>query len=182
MYFIFFCKDETLSTNTNDNDNQTEDLLRSLNVKNINQRKKSFDQNNRVNLSKPFNLTEKKQKREGDTTGQKQKYIKKNLIHFFFEINLFNRKIRPHVILDTESNEVKTLTRQVAESLTPPNSSNDSSHIEQELLDVLRGHHVVSKTTRRNEKKSEDFQQKQAEKRTHTTSNIDIEKTNDAFS
>jgi hypothetical protein len=95
------------------------------------------------------------------------------------------------VILDTESNEVKTLTRQLADSLTPPNSSNDSSNIEQELLDVLRGHRVVSKNARRMEKKSEFSQevseQKQDEKsltkkRTRTTSNVDVEKTTEAFS
>ncbi len=95
------------------------------------------------------------------------------------------------MILDTESNEVKTLTRQLADSLTPPNSSNDSSNIEQELLDVLRGHRVVSKNARRMEKKSEFSQevseQKQDEKsltkkRTRTTSNVDVEKTTEAFS
>ncbi len=104
---------------------------------------------------------------------------------------IFNRKSRPHVILDTDSNEVKTLTRQVADSLTPPNSSNDSSNIEQELLDVLRGHRVVSKSARRMEKKpefsQEDSEQKQydrssTKKRTRTTSNIDNEKTTEAFS
>jgi len=107
---------------------------------------------------------------------------------------IFNRKSRPNVILDTESNEVKILTRQVADSLTPPNSPNDSSNIEQELLDVLRGHRVVSKNARRMEKKSEKSQeysqQKQydegekssTKKRTHTTSNVDIEKTSEAFS
>ncbi len=95
------------------------------------------------------------------------------------------------MILDTESNEVKTLTRQLADSLTPPNSSNDSSNIEQELLDVLRGHRVVSKNARRMEKKSEFSQevseQKQDEKsstkkRTRTTPNVDVEKTTEAFS
>jgi len=104
---------------------------------------------------------------------------------------IFNRKSRPQVILDTDSNEVKTLTRQVAESLTPPNSSNDSSNIEQELLDVLRGHRVVSKNARRMEKKPEfspeDSEQKQnnrsaTKQRTRTTSNVDNEKTTEAFS
>jgi len=104
---------------------------------------------------------------------------------------IFNRKSRPQVILDTDSNEVKTLTRQVAESLTPPNSLNDSSNIEQELLDVLRGHRVVSKNARRMEKKPEfspeDFEQKQNDRsatkqRTRTTSNVDNEKTTEAFS
>ncbi len=81
------------------------------------------------------------------------------------------------------------LTRQVADSLTPPNSSNDSSNIEQELLDVLRGHRVVSKTARRMEKKAE-FSQEESEqkqydrskKRTQITSNVDVEKTTEAFS
>jgi len=105
---------------------------------------------------------------------------------------IFNRKSRPNVILDTESNEVKILTRQVADSLTPPNLSNDSSNnIEQELLDALRGHRVVSKNARRMEKRpefsQEDSEQKQSDRsstkeRTRTTSNIDAEKTTEAFS
>ncbi len=97
---------------------------------------------------------------------------------------LFIRKSRPNIILDTESNEVKTLTRQVADSLTPTNSPNDSSNIEQELLDALRGHRVVSKTARRTDKKQE-FSQEESDrtiKRTSTTANIDVEKTTEAFS
>jgi hypothetical protein len=94
---------------------------------------------------------------------------------------LFNRKYRPNIILDTESNEVRTLTRQVADSLTPANSPSDSNNIEQELLDVLRGHRVVSKTARRTEKKPEESDRpvKQASK---TATNVDAEKTTEAFS
>ncbi len=99
------------------------------------------------------------------------------------------RKSHPNVILDTESNEVKILTRQLADSLTPANSPNDSNNIEQELLDVLRGHRVVSKNARRTEKKSElsqnNFESKQfdrTKKRTPPTTNVDVEKTTDAFS
>jgi hypothetical protein len=76
---------------------------------------------------------------------------------------------------------VKSLTRQVADSLTPANSANDSQNIEQELLDVLRGHRVVSKNARRMEKISEDLEQKQAEQAKKPT-NVDVEKTTDAFS
>lgn len=108
-------------------------------------------------------------------------------------MNLFHRKSRPHVILDTESDEVKTLTRQVADSLTPPNSSNDNSmNIEQELLDVLRGHRVVSKNTRKAEKKTygsqNDFEKKQfdrsstSKKQTQSSSSPDAQKTTEAFS
>ncbi len=96
------------------------------------------------------------------------------------------RKSHPNVILDTESNEVKILTRQLADSLTPANSPNDSNNIEQELLDVLRGHRVVSKNARRTEKKSElSHESKQfdrTKKRTPPTTNVDVEKTTDAFS
>jgi hypothetical protein len=107
---------------------------------------------------------------------------------------LSNRKSRPHVILDTESNEVKILTRQVADSLTPPNAPNESSNIEQELLDVLRGHRVVSKNTRRMEKKAEfsqeyseqkqhnEYERSSAKKQTRPTSDADAEKTTEAFS
>ena len=76
---------------------------------------------------------------------------------------LFARKSRPHVILDTESNDVKILTRQVADSLTPPNSTQQSSSIEQDLLDVLRGHRVVSKSARRLEKQSAPSEEKPSE-------------------
>ena len=57
------------------------------------------------------------------------------------------------MILDTESSEVQNLTRKLAEVLSPPNASNEQQNIEQELLDVLRGHHVVSKMARRFDKK-----------------------------
>lgn len=73
---VFIFQDGTLS---NDDGNQTEDLLRSLNVKNLNRRKKFVNERDRsssqdkVDLAKPFNLTERKQKREGDQSGQKQK-------------------------------------------------------------------------------------------------------------
>lgn len=87
---------------------------------------------------------------------------------------------------------MKTLTRQVADSLTPPNSPNESGNIEQELLDVLRGHKVVSKTTRRSEKKldeqsEENFEEKQSDKsstkkRTRTSPNVDVQKSTEAFS
>jgi hypothetical protein len=84
---------------------------------------------------------------------------------------------------------VKLLTRQVADSLTPTTSPNESSNIEQELLDVLRGHRVVSKNARRTDTKSEPSQeyseqgQKSTTKRqTHSTSDADVEKTNEAFS
>ena len=100
---------------------------------------------------------------------------------------IFNRKSRPNVILDTESNEVKTLTRQVADSLTPANAASDSSNIEQELLDVLRGHRVISKAARRMERKVESPPEHSAEpqqvdrkkKRIPTT---DVEKTTEVFS
>lgn len=112
------------------------------------------------------------------------------------------RKVHPNVILDTESDEVRTLTRQVADSLAPNKSSNDSNNIEQELLDALRGHQVVSKTDRRAEKKLEKSQENietpkkqfdKTKKRTRTppppsssssqtTANIDVEKTTEAFS
>ena len=98
------------------------------------------------------------------------------------------------MILDTESSEVKVLTRQVADSLTPANSPNESSNIEQELLDVLRGHRVVSKAARKMESKpehreefskSDDYKraEKSARKKpTQPTSNVNIEKTTEAFS
>ena len=102
--------------------------------------------------------------------------------------------MRPQVILDTESSEVKLLTRQVADSLTSPNSPNESSNIEQELLDVLRGHRVVSKTERRTENKPEhreehsEFKNLEGherparKKQTRSTSNVNVEKTTEAFS
>lgn len=94
------------------------------------------------------------------------------------------------MILDTESDEVKILTRQVADSLTPASSPNDSSNIEQELLDVLRGHRVVSKTARRMEKKPEltpeDSAAKQVDRvvktRTRPPANVDGESSTEAFS
>ncbi|CAF3332382.1 unnamed protein product [Rotaria socialis] len=161
---------------------QVKDLLRGLNAKNSNHQKQSLEQrdrsssNDRVNLAKPFDTTEKKQKREGEHGGQKDK------------------KIRPQVILDTELNEVKILTRQVANSLTSPSSPNESSNIEQELLDVLRGHRVVSKNDRRTENKPEhreehsEFKNRGAherparKKQTRSTSNVNVEKTTEAFS
>ncbi len=106
----------------------------------------------------------------------------------------FFRKSHSKVILDTESNEVKMLTRQIADSLTPPNTPNESSNIEQELLDVLRGHRVVSKNARRMEKKSESpseySQQKQygeydrssTKRRSRPVSDDGAEKTTEAFS
>jgi len=51
-------REKLLST---DVDHQTEDLLRSLNVKNLDRRKKSPDEH-KLNLAKPFDLKEKKQK------------------------------------------------------------------------------------------------------------------------
>lgn len=104
-------------------------------------RKKPLNPNEKLNLAKPFDPNQKKFKRDGEQTGQKPK------------------KIHPNVILDTESDEVRTLTRQVADSLAPNKSSNDSNNIEQELLDALRGHQVVSKTDRRAEKKLEKSQE-----------------------
>lgn len=85
---------------------------------------------------------------------------------------------------------MKILTRQVADSLTPPNSPNDSSNIEQELLDVLRGHRVVSKLARRMEKKEnatpEESEEKKmdrtAKTRTQTNLSTDGEKSAEAFS
>lgn len=115
--------------------------------------------------------------------------------------NLFPRKTHPNIILDTESDEVRTLTRQVADSLTPTTSLSESSNIEQELLDVLRGHRVASKTARRTEKKTEmsqeNLEQKKqfdkTKKRTRTPApqlipepppkaSVDVEKTTEAFS
>lgn len=100
---------------------------------------------------------------------------------------LSSRTSRPHVILDTESDEVKILTRQVADSLTPTSSPNESSNIEQELLDVLRGHRVVSKNTRRMEKKADvsagESQQKKVDQSAKTrTRTVDEEKSTEAFS
>lgn len=78
----------------------------------------------------------------------------------------------------------------MADSLTPPNAPSDGSNIEQELLDVLRGHRVVSKNARRMEKKadvmSEEFEEKKidrtAKTRTQTNLNADGEKSAEAFS
>jgi hypothetical protein len=70
-------KGGTLSSN--DDSQQTGDLLRSLN---LNRRKKSLDERtqtssssstDRLNLAKPLDLTGKKQKRAGEQTGQKAK-------------------------------------------------------------------------------------------------------------
>ena len=81
---------------------------------------------------------------------------------------------------------MKTLTRQVADYLTPTNASSDSNNIEQELLDALRGHRVVSKAARRVEKKPEfppeDSEPQQVDRRKTRTSTIDAEKTTEAFS
>ena len=79
---------------------------------------------------------------------------------------------------------MKTLTRQVADSLTPGSSSADSSNIEQELLDALRGHRVVSKAARRTEKKQESPPEESDRtiKRTSTTANVDVKKSAEAFS
>ncbi|CAF1171697.1 unnamed protein product [Rotaria sordida] len=165
-----------------DDGHQAEDLLRTLNVKHLNRQKKSVNvrdrssPNDTVKFTKSFDSKERKPKREGEQSGQKEK------------------KVRPPVILDTESSEVKTLTRQVADSLTPVNSPNESSNIEQELLDVLRGHRVVSKTARRLEHKFEhreeysdlkqhsEYEKSPKRKQTRTTSNINVEKTTEAFS
>lgn len=57
VFFLLF-KGETLSSNNDGN--QKEDSFR-----NLNRKKKSFDERDRVNLAKPFDLNEKKQKREG---------------------------------------------------------------------------------------------------------------------
>ncbi|CAF2074563.1 unnamed protein product [Rotaria magnacalcarata] len=161
---------------------QAKDLLRSLNVKNSNHQKQSLEQrdrsssNDRVNLAKPLDTKERKQNREGEHDGEKDK------------------KIRPQVILDTESSDVKLLTRRVADSLTSPSSPNESSNIEQELLDVLRGHRVVSKKERRTENKPEHREQHAEfknhegherparKKQTRSTSNVNVEKTTEAFS
>lgn len=106
----------------------------------------------------------------------------------------FHRKSHPQVILDTESNEVKILTRQVADSLTPSNTPNENRNIEQELLDVLRGHRVVSKNARRMEKKSElsseysernqyeESERSPTQKRSRPVSADDTEKTTEVFS
>ncbi|CAF3444881.1 unnamed protein product [Rotaria sp. Silwood1] len=103
-------------------------------------------------------------------------------------------KVRPPVILDTESSEVKTITRQVADSLTPTNSPNESSNIEQELLDALRGHRIVSKTARRIENKPEhreeysdlkqhdEYERTPKKRQTRPASNVNVEKTTEAFS
>ncbi|CAF0884424.1 unnamed protein product [Adineta steineri] len=167
---------------SNDDSNQTDDLLQSLNIQNVNRRKNYVEElqrlssSNKLNLAKPFNVTEKKQRRDGEQNAQKQK------------------QSRPQVILDTDSNEVKILTRQVADSLTPPSTPNESSNIEQELLDVLRGHRVVSKNTRRMDKKTEfspeHSEQKQyneqdrlpLKKRIRPTADSNTEQTTEAFS
>ena len=106
----------------------------------------------------------------------------------------FNRQARPRGILDTESNEVKVLTRQVADSLTPPNMPNEGNKIEQELLDVLRGHRIISKSERlkniktesleeESEKKSHDKYQKSSKKQqANIISDAGFEKTTAAFS
>ncbi|CAF0733999.1 unnamed protein product [Adineta ricciae] len=160
------------------NESRSDDVLRTLNVKNSNQRKKFVGDrtrspsNNKVNFAKPFNTTEKKYKHEGKQDGQSQK------------------KSHPQVILDTESDEVKILTRQVADFLTPPTTPDGGSNIEQELLDVLRGHHVVSKNAQRMDKHIEHPSEKEyserdrspARKRTRPTSNTNTEKTTEAFS
>ena len=110
---------------------------------------------------------------------------------------LFARKSRPHVILDTDSNDVRILTRQVADSLTPPNSADQSSSIEQDLLDVLRGHRVVSKSARRlgkedapseekpsepSRKSSETSKKPIVQKRARPTTSAAAEQTSEAFS
>jgi hypothetical protein len=66
-------KGEKLSSN--DDSQQTGDLLRSLN---LNRRKDersrtSSSSTDRLNLAKPLDLTGKKQKRAGEQTGQKAK-------------------------------------------------------------------------------------------------------------
>jgi len=98
------------------------------------------------------------------------------------------KKSRPQVILDTDLSEVKVLTRQVADSLTPKNAPTERNHIEEELLEVLRGHRVVSKTTRRTPEKStappptEQKNSSKQQKATPTTDSRKIEKTTEAFS
>ncbi|CAF0782066.1 unnamed protein product [Adineta ricciae] len=160
------------------NESRSDDVLRTLNVKNPNQRKKFVGDrtrspsNDKVNFAKPLTITEKKYKREGKQDGQSQK------------------KSHPQVILDTESSEVKILTRQVADLLTPPTTPDGSSNIEQELLDVLRGHHVVSKKTQRMDKQFEHSSENEyserdgspVRKRTRSTSNTNTEETTEAFS
>ncbi|CAF3432969.1 unnamed protein product [Rotaria sp. Silwood1] len=165
-----------------DDDHQTEDLLRSLNVKNLNRQKKFVNErdrsssNDRIKSAKSFESRDRKPKREGEQSGQKE------------------IKVRPPVILDTESSEVKTLTRQVADSLTPANLPNESSNIEQELLDALRGHRIVSKTARRIENKPEhreehsdlkqhdEYERTSKKRQTRPASNVNVEKTTEAFS
>jgi hypothetical protein len=96
----------------------------------------------------------------------------------------------PPVILDTESNDVQTLTRQVADSLTPPNASHERINIEQELLAVLRGHNVISKANRRSEKrsdmpatkKSENHEQTSTTRSTRPKLDDFAQQTTDAFS
>ena len=102
----------------------------------------------------------------------------------------FYRKNRPSVILETESNELKTLTRQIADSLTPPNTPNESNNIEQELIDVLRGHRVITKNQRQindqlkfsEVKQDTQYERTSTKRRTRTASNVDIEKTTETFS
>lgn len=68
MYIYFLFKGETLSSNTDDNKQKGD----------LNRRKKTFDEQERVNLAKPFDLNERKQKREG----QKAKYVIISFKHF----------------------------------------------------------------------------------------------------
>ena len=112
-------------------------------------------------------------------------------MNFCSSIDIFRfsiRKSRPQVILDTDLSEVKVLTRQVADSLTPKNAPTERNHIEEELLEVLRGHRVVSKTTRRTPEKTtapppaEQKNSSKQQKATPTTDNRKIEKTTEAFS
>lgn len=171
------------------------DLLRSLNRKNYNQHKKSVDERQRspagerIHLAKPFGSVEKRQKREGPQNEQKPKYVTFPAQHL--HVAKFLRKTHPQVILDTDLNEVRTLTREVADSLTPPNAPNESSNIEQELLDVLRGHRVVSKNTRHTEKPSEAHSEPTSfnrndrpatGRRARAPPKADIEQTTEAFS
>lgn len=58
---------------------QAKDLLRGMNTKSSNREKKSMEQRDRssshdkVNLAKPFDTKERRQKRDGESTGQKDK-------------------------------------------------------------------------------------------------------------
>ena len=73
MFFYNHFKGETLSSN--DDSNPTEGLLRSLNVKNLNRRNKSAEEQDRSssNLAKSFDLAQKKQKKGTEQNEQKQK-------------------------------------------------------------------------------------------------------------